>query len=118
MSKANGIKTCRLSQDAFSCLAILFDAAFRDASPTVKVSTLNPTSGETPCKSCFPPTHPYSITYASLSIDLLSSGSVRKFTCTSFFTSTSARLNISKKSFLKKSYMYLKPKTCYSKVYK
>ena len=83
---------------AFSCLATLLDAALRAACPTVKGLTPNPTSGETLVKStqaCFPPTHPYTIASAGLRVDLLSSGSVRKFTCASFFTDIPARLNIS-----------------------
>jgi len=58
VSKANDIKTCWLSNHAFSCLATLLDATFRTACPTVKAPTPKPTSGETPVKSthsCFPP---------------------------------------------------------------
>jgi len=112
VSKANGIKTCWLSEHAFSCSATLLDAAFRAACPTVKGPTPNPTSGETPVKStqaCFPPTHPYTIISAGLSVDLLSSGSVRKFIRTSFFTDIPARLNISKSTSLTKSCLYLNP---------
>jgi len=79
-SKANGIKVCWLSEHAFSCLVTLLDAAFRAECPTVKAPTLKPTSGETSVKSthaCFPPTHPYTITSACLSVDLLSNGSVK-----------------------------------------
>jgi len=85
---------------------------FRVVYPTVKGPTPNPTSGETSIKSthaCFPPTHPYTISSTGLSVDLLSSGSVRKFTDASFFTDTPARLNISKSTSLTKSCLYLKP---------
>jgi len=106
VSKANGIKTCRLSEHTLSCLATLLDATFRVVCHTVKGPTPNPTSGETPVKStqaCFPPTHPYIITSAGLSVDLLSNGSVRKFTNASFFTHIPARLNISKSTSLTKN---------------
>jgi len=112
VSKANGIKACWLSEHAFSCLASLLDATFRAVCPTVKGLTPNPTSGETPVKStqtCFPPTHPYTITSAGLNVDLLSSGSVKKFIGASFFTDIPARLNISKSTSLTKSCLYLNP---------
>jgi len=79
--------------------------------PTVKGPTPNPTSVETSVKStqaCFPPSHPYTITSAGLSVDLLSSGSVKKFTDASFFTDIPVRLNISKSTSLTKSCLYLK----------
>jgi hypothetical protein len=50
---------------------------------------VNPTSKDTPVKSThayFPPTHPYTKISVGLSVDLLSSESVKKFTCVSFFT--------------------------------
>ena len=89
-------------------------AAFRVACPTVKCPTPNPTSSETPVKStqaCFPPTHPYTIPSAGLSVDLLSSGSVRKFTGAFFFNDIPARLIISKNTSLTKSCLYLKPRS-------
>jgi len=73
----------------FSCLPILLDATFRDVCPIVRVTIPNPTSGETPIKfthACFPPIYSYTITSASLSINLLSNESVRKFTYVSFFS--------------------------------
>ena len=103
VSKTNGIKACWLSEHAFSCLATLLDAAFRAACPTVKALTSNPTCGETSVKSthaCFPPTHPYTITSACLSVDLLSCRSIRKFIGASFFTDTLVHLNISKNTSL------------------
>jgi hypothetical protein len=118
-------KTCWLSEHVFSCLATLLDAAFRAACPTVKGLTPNPTSGETPVKSTqawFPPTYSYTITSADLSVDLLSSGSVRKFTGASFITDTPTRLNTSKSTSLTESCLYLKPgsflqwTTCFPKV--
>ena len=95
----------------FSCLTTLFDVTFMAACPTVKGPTPNPTSGETPVKSthaCFSPTNLYTITFAGLSVDLLSSGLVKKFIDASFFTDTPARLNISKRTSLTKLCMYLK----------
>ena len=83
----------------FLMFATLLDAAFRVACPTVKGLTPNPTSGETPVKSthaCFPPTHPYTITSAGLSVDLLSNGPVMKFIDVSFFTDTPASLKYQK----------------------
>ena len=59
----------------------------------------------------FFPTHPYTITSADINVDLLSNESVRKFAGASFFTNTSARLNISKSKSLTKSCMYLKSKS-------
>ena len=112
LSKANGIKTWWLSEHAFSCLVTLLDATFRAACPTIKGPAPNPTSGETLVKStqsCFPPTHSYTITSADLSVDLLSSGSVRKFTGASFFTDIPVGLKISKSISLTKSCLYLKP---------
>jgi hypothetical protein len=47
VSNANGIKTCWLSDHAFSCLTILLEAALRDSRPTVKSSTLSPTNKKT-----------------------------------------------------------------------
>jgi len=83
VSKANGIKTCWLSEHVFSCLTPLLDTAFKAACPFIKGLTPNLTSGETLVKSthtCFPRTHPYTITSTCLSVDLLSSWSFRKFT--------------------------------------
>jgi len=99
VSKTNGIKACWLPEHAFSCLTTLLDEGFKAVCHTVKGPTPKPTSGETPVKSthaCFPPTYPYTITFASLSADILFWGWVRKYTGTSFFSDTSARLNISK----------------------
>ena len=99
LSKANGIKTCLLSKHVFSCLATLFDAAFRVACPTTKPGPLIPQVVK-PHSSLhmhvFALTHLYNITSTGLSVDLLSSGSIIKFTCASFFINTPARLNISK----------------------
>jgi len=114
VSNANGIKACWLWEHAFSCLTTLLDATFRDACPIIKSSAPNPTSGKTLIKfthACFPLTHAYTITYAGLSVDLLSSRSVSKFTCVFFFTNTPARLNISKRTSLTKSCIFFKPKS-------
>jgi len=65
VSKENGIKACYLLGHTFSSLANLLDPTFLAAFPTVKISTSNPTSGETPVKfthACYSPTHPYTIT--------------------------------------------------------
>jgi len=71
-------------------------SAFRVVYHTEKAPTPNPISGKTLIKfthACFPPTHPYTITSACLSVDLLSIESIKKLTDASFFIDTLVRLN-------------------------
>jgi hypothetical protein len=89
----------------------LFEATLRIVRSTVKSSISVPTSGGTPANSthtCFPPTHPYTRTFACRSVDLSSCGLVKKFTSASFFIETSACLKISKSTSLTSSCFYLK----------
>lgn len=82
--------------------------------PLVKPSVLSPTSEETPIKYihvCFPPTRPYTKTFAGLRVDLLSYGPIKKFTNASFFTDILARLNISNMTSQTKSCQYLNPES-------
>jgi hypothetical protein len=102
------IRTCLLIFCHFTWCN--FEAVY----PTVKFSVVNPTRGENPVKStyaCFPPTQPYTKTSADLNVDLPSSGSVKKFTCASFFTDTHARLKTSKMTSRTRSFLYLKPRS-------
>lgn len=58
----------------FSYLTNLLEAVLRVVCPTTKSSVLSPTSGEISIKStdvCFPPTHSYTRTSVSLSVNLL-----------------------------------------------
>jgi hypothetical protein len=101
--------------DHDSYLTILLEAALRAAHPTIKSSTPNPTSGTGNSiqinTSMFPSNHPYTRTSVGRNIDLLSCGSVKKFTDSSFFTEIPALLKISKKTSLTKSCLYLKPES-------
>lgn len=110
VSKENGMKACWLLEHAFSCLTILLEKNLWAVCPTKKPPVLSTAIGETPIKStnaCFPPIHPYPKTHVGLRVDLLSHGSVKKFTGASFFTNTHTRLNIWNRTFLTKSYRYL-----------
>lgn len=57
------------------------------------------------------PTHPYTIISISLSVDLHSCGSVKKYAGASFFTDTPSRQNISNKTSVINSCRYLNPRS-------
>lgn len=73
VSKINGMKIYWLLEHTFSCLTTLLEPILRASCTTVKPLVFTHTSGETQVKSiqtCFPLTHPYTITFADLSVDL------------------------------------------------
>jgi hypothetical protein len=78
VSNAIDIKICCLSKYVFSCLAVMFEAVLWVACPT------NST------QAWFLPTHQYIRTSADWSVDILSCGSVKKFTGASFLIDTHA----------------------------
>lgn len=103
-----------LSEETFSYLTTLFEMVLWVVCLTVKSLVLSPASGETHVKSkhaYFSPSHSYSRTSVVLSINLLSCGSVKKFTGTSFFTHTMSCQTISNKTSLTRSYRYLKSRS-------
>jgi len=82
-----------------SCLTTLLVAALRDVCPITKSPTPQVGRPTNPAKSAhahFSLINLFIRTSAGISVDLLSSGSVKKFTCASFFTNISNHLNISK----------------------
>lgn len=110
LSKANEKKTCWLLKHVFLCLITLLEVALRVICSILKCIVLSLVNGETLIKSthvCFPQTHPHTITYIDLRVDLPSYVSVKKLIDASFFIDTHARLNISNITYLTKSYQYL-----------
>jgi hypothetical protein len=86
-------------------LATLLEATLRVVCHIVKVSVLNPISGEILVKfthACLPPPHPFTIIFAGLTLDRPSCGFVKKLTCAFFFTDILARQKNIKKGISNK----------------